>query len=107
MTALTSSVDFYSFDSRDELDRLLARYISGKLENDIAIRGTATLAVSGGSTPAGFFSYLGDTDIDWSRIIITLIDERWVDPESEGGNEHLVRRRLLNSCARNARFVGL
>ncbi len=45
----------------------------------IADRGRAVLAVSGGSTPARFFAVLGRRkDIEWDKVIVTLVDERWV-----------------------------
>jgi 6-phosphogluconolactonase len=45
--------------------------------------------------------------LDWARVQITLVDERWVDPGSEDSNENLVRRYLLRDAAAAASFIPL
>lgn len=99
--------DFRTFASREELDQALAAYIGTLLRGDIAGRGCASLAVSGGNTPKGMFAALSDVDLDWSRVWITLVDERWVEPDHEDSNERLVRQNLLQHRASKARFIGL
>jgi 6-phosphogluconolactonase len=96
-----------SFPESDQLDEKLAQHIAAKLAEDIAQRGAASLAVSGGSTPKGLFRRLSQCDIDWSRVTVTLVDERWVDRDSPDSNERLVRDKLLQHRAREATFLGL
>ena len=60
--------------TREELDEAIARYIASALAADISAHGDASLAISGGSTPKGFFRKLSEHEIDWSRVIITLVD---------------------------------
>ena len=67
----------------------------------------ASLAVSGGRTPVAFFTALSELELSWSRIDITLADERWVNIDDEASNERLVRLHLLRNRAKAARFVGL
>ncbi|NND89840.1 MAG: 6-phosphogluconolactonase [Granulosicoccus sp.] len=67
----------------------------------------ASLVVSGGSTPAPVLKYLSGIDLDWSRISVTLADERWVPPGHPDSNESLVRNTLLTNNAAAARFVSL
>jgi len=88
------------------LDALAAR-VAGALEEALVQRGGATLAVSGGSTPKPLFERLARTPLEWKKVTITLVDERWVDPASDASNEHLVRSLLLQEYAAKARFVGL
>ena len=95
------------FPSAAELDRALARHVADGLEEDIAGRGAASLAVSGGGTPRNMFRHLSRCEVDWSRVWITLVDERWVDPGDPDSNERLVREHLLQNRAGTARFVGL
>jgi 6-phosphogluconolactonase len=89
----------------------LVRALSGEIQVDLAealaARDTASLVVSGGTTPGALFDQLCRETVDWSRVWITLSDERWVDATSESSNENLVRKRLLTSQAATARFVGL
>src|SRR5690606_26952440 len=74
----------------------------------IARRGQGTLAVSGGSTPARFFAALGKRkDVDWDKVLVTLVDERWVPETSDRSNAGLVNMKLLQGPAAVARFVPL
>mgnify|MGYP001822084031 CR=1 FL=1 len=95
------------FPSAGELDEALARHVADRLEEDIAARGAASLAVSGGGTPRNMFRHLSRCDMDWSRVWITLVDERWVEPDHQDSNERLVRENLLRNQAAAANFIGL
>ncbi len=95
------------FDSKEQLDALLAKQVALNLREDIGLYGSASLAVSGGSTPKNMFHQLSILEILWSKVDITLVDERWVDPGSEDSNEHLVRKSLLQNRAAAAKFHGL
>lgn len=97
-----------TFSSKDDLAAALADAVAANLAAGIAARSTAALAVSGGSTPARFFKALGArTDLDWSRVTVTLVDERWVDESSDRSNARLVKANLLQGPAAAARFVPL
>jgi 6-phosphogluconolactonase len=89
----------------------LAHALSGEikvdLEEAIAARGAASLVVSGGRTPAKLFTQLRTEKLDWSKVWVTLADERWVDTTDEASNERFVRETLLMGPAAAARFVGL
>ena len=63
--------------------------------------------MSGGHSPAGLFQQLRKHVIDWSRVSIALVDERWVEPTEPGSNERMVREALLRDGAAAARFFGL
>lgn len=73
----------------------------------VAARGTASLALSGGTTPAPIYEALGRLDLPWSKVQLTLTDERWVPVDDLASNEAMVRRTLLQGPASAARFVGL
>jgi len=95
------------FPTRNELDVSLAQSVSEILSNAIKHRGKASLAVSGGSTPKGFFSVLSQSDIDWSKVTVTLADERWVGIDSQDSNTRLVHENLLQNKATAAKFFHL
>ena len=78
-----------------------------RLKNAIRQSGSASLAVSGGSTPIPLFDQLSNTPLDWSKVAVTLVDDRWVNPEQPDSNELLVKKHLLHNAAENARFIGL
>ena len=90
-----------------DLANQLADRICSELEAGIAERGTAILAVSGGSTPKLLFEILSNKTISWEDVIVTLVDERWVDENDERSNALLVKQHLLVNNASNARFVPL
>lgn len=97
-----------NFGSKDELATALADAVAGHLRAAIAARGQASLAVSGGTTPALFFRILGGhQDVAWEHVVVTLVDERWVDETSERSNGRLVKADLLQGPAAAARFVPL
>lgn len=102
------SIERRSFADKVTLAKELADAVADRIRTAIAEQGTAAIAVSGGSTPARFFQALGKTkDIDWSKVIVTLVDERWVDETSDRSNALLVNERMLQGPAATARFFPL
>jgi 6-phosphogluconolactonase len=95
------------FADRQDLAAELAGQIADRLSGAIAQRGTALLAVSGGTTPAKLFATLSTTPIAWDKVIVTLVDERFVPPSSPRSNAGLVAANLLQNKAAAARFVPL
>jgi 6-phosphogluconolactonase len=97
-----------SFGSKEDLAIALAEAVADHLNAGIERRGTASLAVSGGSTPARFFGALGKRkDVDWSKVFVTLVDERWVPETNDRSNAGLVNERMLQGPAAVARFIPL
>ena len=95
------------FAGPDPLNAVLAQAITGSLQQALDAGRGASLAVPGGRTPVGLFDLLSQATIDWTRVQVTLTDERWVDPGSAESNEHLVRAHLLQGAAAGARLLGL
>ncbi|MBM3115167.1 6-phosphogluconolactonase [Jeongeupia naejangsanensis] len=101
------SLQWHEFASKAQLDTALANHIADRLKAAIDARGAASLAVSGGRTPAGMFAALAQAAIDWRRVNITLVDERWVQPDHADSNERSVREHLLQGPAAQAHFISL
>jgi 6-phosphogluconolactonase len=101
----TASLQEYADTSA--MAEALAKPIAVALDDAIKQRGQAVLAVSGGSTPTALYQRLARVEIDWSRVTVILVDERWVEPGEPGSNETFVRETLMTGPAANARFVGL
>jgi 6-phosphogluconolactonase len=89
------------------LTEALAAQIIDALTQGLRAGRSASLAVSGGRSPVALFEQLSGAALDWSRVWITLTDERWVDTTSSDSNEHLVREHLLRNAAAQANFVGM
>lgn len=96
-----------TFEDNSTLVLQLAASIAATLAEAIKLRGRASLAVSGGGTPRTLFDAMSVIDIPWTSVVITLVDERWVDDNDPASNALLVRRHLLRSHAAGAQFVGL
>jgi 6-phosphogluconolactonase len=98
---------WHIFPTADALAVSFAQTISRRLREAIDVRGSALLAVSGGTTPRHFFQVLSKQQLDWRRVIITLVDERFVELTSPRSNQGLVEQFLLQGPAEAARFVPL
>ncbi|UPG85671.1 6-phosphogluconolactonase [Luteibacter aegosomatis] len=104
---MNATIQRHEFADKLTLADRLARDVAAKLDAGIRARGKATLAVSGGSTPKTMFAVLAEQEIDWSKVTVTLVDERWVDTDSDRSNARLVAEHLLHHEARTATFLPL
>jgi 6-phosphogluconolactonase len=95
------------FADGEELAAGLAEWTSGRLRAAVAERGAALLVVSGGRSPERFFEKLSAETLDWTRVSVTLADERRVAEDSPRLNAGLVRRALLRNRAAAASFIPL
>ena len=91
----------------DELAELLAISVATLLQQIIDEQGKASLAVSGGQTPVVFFQRLSEQLIDWSKVTITLVDERWLEASDPDSNAYLVHTYLLKNNAAAGYFLPL
>lgn len=97
----------HTFVDASALADALASGVAAQLRSAIDARGLALLAVSGGTTPRLFLHRLAREALDWSRVVVTLCDERWVPPSNARSNARLVTQTLLQGAAAAARFVPL
>jgi 6-phosphogluconolactonase len=63
--------------------------------------------VSGGSSPIKIFNDLSFMDLDWTKVNITLVDDRLVDKSHNDSNEKLVIENLMINKAANLNFISL
>jgi len=99
------ALNLTSFDTREAASEAAAALITRALDADLAAGRAASLMVSGGSTPKRLFCLLSHTDLDWARVNVGLVDERWVTPDNQDSNEKLVRTLLLQDKAAAANFL--
>ena len=83
-------------------DRLAETLAAG-----IVADGRAVFAGAGGSTPSPIYARLAEADLDWSKVVATLVDERYVPETSPDSNAALMKRTLLTGPAAAARFLPL
>jgi len=98
------SINLISTESKSELDQKLVDFITAALKKGIVERGSASLVVSGGSTPKAMFQALSATDLDWSKVVVTLVDERCVPDTDDQSNAKLVSENLLQNAAAAAHY---
>lgn len=84
-----------------------AARLAEALAAGIAADGHAAFAGAGGSTPSPIYARLAQTDLDWSKVTATLVDERYVPESSPDSNAALMKRTLLTGPAAVARFLPL
>ena len=101
------TINEHRFDSRDAMLEALYQVFVDDIEQALATRSTATLLLSGGSTPVPLYRLLAKAGLDWSRVHVALVDERWVDVNNPASNERLLRENLLVDKAAEAHFVGM
>ncbi len=73
----------------------------------IADSNAASFLVSGGSTPQVLYEALAKSDLDWSKVSIALVDERWLPNDHKASNEATIRRNLLVNKAAAANFIAM
>ncbi|WP_417231210.1 6-phosphogluconolactonase [Brevundimonas sp.] len=84
-----------------------ATRLTDGLAASVKARGRAVFAGSGGSTPTPIYRVMSEAALDWSKIAVTLVDERYVPATSPDSNARLLKRTLLTGPAAAARFVPL
>jgi 6-phosphogluconolactonase len=99
--------EMLEFENASALDIALSEKVTGLLRDSIESQGSASLVVSGGRTPMGFFHLLSQQALDWSKVTVLLADERWVDADHADSNEKLVRENLLINEASQANYLSL
>lgn len=102
---LPKHVAWHTATNDEQLALNLANAIADKLADALAVRDRASLAVSGGRTPTAMFQALSQMDIDWQRVDVTLVDERWVAENQAGSNAALVKANLMQNLAAKANFI--
>lgn len=105
--AMKSEIVRREFAGDDDAARALADWTAERLRDAIKARSAALLVVSGGKTPAHYFEALSKVTLDWTRVAITLADERRVADDSPRSNARLVRETLLRNHAAAAPFSPL
>jgi 6-phosphogluconolactonase len=91
MTSLTTCADAEAASHRAAVE------IARRLQSALRERGSAHLALSGGSTPARTYELLAGELQSWDRVELWFADERCVGPEDEQSNYRLVQQTLLGA----------
>ena len=85
----------------------IVNLISDRLNSSIENEGSASLVLSGGSSPISIYEELSNIDISWSKVFLTLVDDRLVDPDHRDSNQKLLHNHLIKNKAQNINFFPL
>lgn len=98
----TTRIEYHVKQNLEELSLVAAGWITTAVEQAIAARGIARIAISGGSTPKRTFELLADplhpfrNRIEWSRLFLFWVDERCVPPNDKDSNYWMTHEALLS-----------
>lgn len=97
-----------TYPNADALADAAAHAITAQLAEALRNSGRASLVATGGRSPGPVFDRLAVSEaIDWSRVVVTLSDERCVDEHDPASNARPVRERLLQARAAKAHLLPL
>ena len=85
----------------------IVKLISDKLNSSIENKGSGSLVVSGGSSPICIYEELSNIDLSWSKVFLTLVDDRLVEPDHKDSNQKLLHNHLIKNKAKNINFYPL
>ena len=89
-------VQWFSHDDPEDWIHAAAADMERCLAAELAAHGHARMLLSGGTTPAPVYAQLAVAPLDWNRVTVGLVDERWLSPRDSASNTRLVRESLLD-----------
>lgn len=100
-------MEIKKFENKKNLERTLLLKISTCISDAIKKYGDARFLLSGGSTPMNLYSLLSEETIEWEKVKIGLVDERFVPKENLFNNETQIKNNLLKNSAKFATIFGM
>ena len=104
---LREGVELQSFQDGTQWAWAAAVILAGALGRALEAGTRVRLLLSGGDTPGPVYSALARAPLDWARVDVALVDERWLLPDDPDSNARLVRESLLRDAASAARFESI
>ena len=100
-------MEIKTFENKKDLESTLLLKISICISDAIKKYGDARFLLSGGSTPMNLYSLLSEETIEWEKVKIGLVDERFVPKENLFNNETQIKNNLLKNSAKFATIFGM
>jgi 6-phosphogluconolactonase len=105
---MRATVDWHVFNDQQSLFDALSAVVLGVIDERHAAGLPAWLLLSGGSTPAPLYQALAPVFArkvsDGANLVLGIVDDRWVEPDSPGSNARMMRETLLVPGAAQPRF---
>src|SRR6202789_4346999 len=102
LMARSVAVTYQVWATAAEMALASARKFAATVEQAVATRGIARVAISGGSTPKSTFKLLADpagpfaASVPWGKLQLFWVDERCVGPDDPESNYGVARELLLS-----------
>lgn len=97
----------HTYDSPTQWAWGAAVALAAALQQTLDDKPRARLLLSGGGTPGPVYSALAKAPLEWNRVDVALVDERWLQPDDQDSNARMVRESLLRHRAAAARLEPL
>ncbi len=97
MTAMLTTFPMLSFSSRAAAEEALAAALEAGVRAAHAQGRRARIALSGGSSPEPAYRAFAAKELDWSKVDIALVDDRWVDVDQAGSNQAMIERAFASA----------
>ena len=95
------------FQTKERLEESLCNRIVEIISLAIREKGNAILLLSGGGTPTELYHRLSTYNLDWNKVKIGLVDERFVSIESSFSNQKMISEILIQNSAKDATLIGM
>ncbi|MEN9997857.1 MAG: hypothetical protein RI922_847 [Bacteroidota bacterium] len=95
------------FDTKVQLEIAVVANIVECILSAINKHGEARILLSGGSSPKSVYEQLSHEKLDWAKVKIGLVDERFVDVQDKDNNERMIRMTLCQNKAKKVVVVGM
>lgn len=95
---LTLMTAIHAIDAGTDFAAQAADAIVVSINSHIADHGQCIIGLSGGGTPQPVYDALGQLNLNWSRIRLFLIDERYIAADHADSNQRMIRDTLLKTA---------
>lgn len=103
---MPAHVTWHAYASREAMIAGVVAEVTRCIEESVAARGRATLALSGGKTPVAILERLAALDLPWEAVTLMPSDDRIVPITDPLSNAGMLARVFSSTAARVLPLVG-
>ena len=107
ITKIGNRHQIISFEVQSDARSYLANLIAKELQAAINSRGQAIWLAAGGGTPKPLYEALAKLELQWPKIKLIVLDERFVPLSSPFSNEAMLRQIFSHGGANAQEIIGL
>ncbi len=89
-------MNVFRFDNYEKMCGEAASFIEKKIKLSMNQYGISTMGLSGGSSPWGVYRELTNKKINWKKVYIFFVDERYITNTSIHSNFNMIKENLIN-----------